>query len=218
MKKYHYYGKEIKSGIKDCLKKLKSLEFNLATLILFVIVVMPVYSIFNWREGNWDEVTASLSAIVALIAIFAVLKTNDTSRFCTGADLLIRLEERFTNKEMKAKRKKAAEAIQKSNYKNNNVSTILDFFSVIAILAHKKVLDKEMIWRTFSSWLIPYYASLEEHIKLERKEKRDQQLYKTLSNLYYELVTFETKESLAKLTDVAEIKKFYEDEIDECAS
>lgn len=218
MKKYPYYGKEIKAGIKECLKKLRSLEFNWTTLILFVIVAMSVYLIFNWYGKNWDEVTASLSVIVALTAILAVLKTNDTSRFCTGADLLIRLEERFINKEMKAKRKKAAEAIQKGNYKNNNVSTILDFFSIIAILAHKKVLGKEMIWRTFSSWFIPYYASLEEHIKLERKEKRDQQLYKTLSNLYYELITFETKESLAKLTDVVGIKKFYEDEIGECSS
>lgn len=219
MKKYYRYIKEIKTRIKkECFKKWIGLKPNAPSIIiLLLIVVMVLYLIFKWKENDWDAVTASLSVIVALLAIWTVLKTNDSSRFCTGADLLVRLEERFISEEMKEKRKKAIEAIQKGRYGDNSVSTILDFFSVIAILAYKNVLDKEMIWRTFSSWLIPYYHSLKDYIENERKEKNDKKLYETLSKLYNELaVAFETKESLDKLIGKEEIEEFYKDEISLC--
>ena len=220
MKKYYRYIKEIKARIKkECFKKWISLKPNAPSIIIILlIVVMVIYLIFKWKENDWNAVTASLSVIVPLLAIWTVLKTNDTSRFCTGADLLVRLEERFISEEMKEKRKKAIEAIQKKRYEDNSVSTILDFFSVIAILAYKNVLDKEMIWRTFSSWLIPYYHSLKNYIENERKEKNDQKLYESLSHLHNELTTaFETRESLDKLISKEGIEEFHKDELGLCS-
>lgn len=221
MKKCPHCGKEIKAGIKEkFLNKLRRLLFmRIAVyfIALSVFVLLCFYLIIiNWGK-DWNVVTSLLSLITALIAVWAVIQSNYNSRFCTGADLLIRLEERFITKEMKEKRKKAAEAILKGHYKENNVATILDFFSVIAILAYRSTLDKEMVWRTFSAWLIPYYYSLEDYIEKERKEKNDQKLYESLSKLYYELTTLETKASLDKLTGEKEIEKFYKDEISECS-
>lgn len=182
--------------------------------ILLWAMFLVVIGIIIKKWGDWNAVAANASIFTAIVAILALLKSDETSRFCTGADLLTRLEERFTNKEMKEKRKNAATAIQAGYYKDESVWVILDFFSIIAILAHKDALDKELIWRTFSSWLIPYYFSLEKCIKLERKENNDPRLYESLSNLYYALIKFETRESLSKLTSQEKINKFFKEEIE----
>jgi hypothetical protein len=124
------------------------------------------------------------------------------------------LEQRFNSEEMlRARRELAAQLLRKNH---DPWETVMEFFESIGLLLRKGSLDKEMVWATFSFYIIRWWELCKPFI--EEKKKKDITYYKDFKKLLDEMYTIETMKRGKTKQDVtptqAELIQFLEDEKD----
>jgi hypothetical protein len=162
----------------------------------------------------WIAIVVSIIAIiVSIIALLAQLKR---SRFSQSVDLILKLEERFSDsKAMKEKRQLAGEALRSNpSSPSSDIEDVLDFFETLGLLVRRKALDEEMVWNTFYHWLHRYWLLCEPYITEKRRTKLT--LWGDYVNLEKRIVAIEWEKT--KSRDDIDLSKQELDEFinDEC--
>ena len=120
---------------------------------------------------NIETILAIISAFAAVIAAFVAIYQAYLSRITTGADILMRLEDRFENVEFCEKRKKAAYAILSITRANQgDIEDIFDFFETVGLLVDEGVLDEKLAWSSFFYWLHGYCYFAKDFLESQRKK------------------------------------------------
>jgi hypothetical protein len=86
-------------------------------------------------------------------------------------------------------RKSAARKLLLHNPNNEELSQILDFFSMVASLAESKAIDRNTAYDNFSYWIINYILVGKSYIKSERE--RDPYTWINLERLAQSLIKYE---------------------------
>ncbi len=133
-------------------------------------------------------ITTWATFIAALTAIIALILESRRFRLSIKIDNVIKFDERFNSLEMLKKRKTAAKLLKEGNF--TDVEDVLDFFEMVGMLARRGLLDKTMVWATFSYWIIHYYHLTKEYIKIRQKASS------TLWNYFEELFSLVSKVEL----------------------
>jgi hypothetical protein len=106
------------------------------------------------------------------------------------------LDDRFESPEFRETRRAAATHLLSGGDADGAgaaaVADVLNFFETVAFLYRKEVLDAETVWHYFASWLLPYYASCEQHIAKEQHE--DPNCYRELKPLQEAVFRIEERE------------------------
>lgn len=115
---------------------------------------------------DWNVVAALAAVAAALAAIAALVAESKRSRFAQSVELLLRFEDRFASPEFLGIRKRAVEGLAAGNA--GECDDVLDFFETIGLLVKKGALDPQMVWSSFSYWLLHYTVAASEYISKAR--------------------------------------------------
>jgi hypothetical protein len=156
-------------------------------LYIFYILVITVF-IVAIVQNNWTAI-AALAALAAVgVAIYQALLT----RMTIGADLIMKLEDRFEEKSFLESREKAKRALKSNTEENkDHIENVFDFFETIGLLVRKKALDKELAWNSFFYWLHGYYRFAQSFIGEQQKDYPNR--YIEVVWLHKELMVIEKK-------------------------
>lgn len=164
----------------------------------------------SFTAEEWSALIAALAAIIALYSIYAESKR---SRFSQGVELLLRLDEEFSRL-LREKRASASLYLAgKPTFEDGldeSLRDVLNFFEKVGYLHRRGALDAEMVWQTFSTWIIPYCAASNSY--REQAIKKDKNYYSELGLLYKKIISIEKKKagqgSIDQITSETALRKF----------
>lgn len=113
---------------------------------------------------EWSAIAAIAAAFAALISatglVISISHQRAESRryrLSQSIDLLLKLEDRFDSNSFRIQRSIAARGALNGNIAA--LDPVLDYFETIGLLLDRSALDEEMIWSSFSDWLLKYGSS-----------------------------------------------------------
>lgn len=113
----------------------------------------------------WSAIIAAIGVIVAIG--FQILEWR-RSTFARGLDTIASLDSRFESPEFREIRRRAAMYFLNPNHTDRAgyeaASTVLNFFETVAFLHGRRVVDTEVVWHFFASWLLQYYFAADQLI------------------------------------------------------
>lgn len=160
-------------------------------------------------EIDLSFVTAITGIAVAIVAIVALVIEERRASITLQADLLLKLDERFSGCSMTEKRQTAAAKLLKKEEVNNELDDLLDYFDTIALLLEQKALNPKLAYRTHEYWIIRYWHSSADHIAKSRI--RDPESWLTLEWLVNRLELDRVKTGQPKLSS-SELERFLKEE------
>jgi len=162
----------------------------------------------------------TFSDLMSLATLFVAIITATFAgyqiwliRFSNNADLILKLDDKFNNKDFVETRKRAASLIKSGKIISENkdaIEDILDFFETIGLMVKKGGLDKEIIWHTFFYNIHGYYIYTKDFITSQQKEYSTNR-YKEFIYLHDETLKIELK-SQSRINE-KEWDNFLNDEI-----
>jgi hypothetical protein len=160
---------------------------------------------------------AAVATLIALASLFTTIHLVRRQISLGERDLYIRmqlqLDEKFNSTRIIKARKKIADSLLNNN--PDPWETVMEFFESIGLLLRKKYLDPDMIWATFSYYIIYWWEASREFI--EQKQNQDATMYTDFKLLVNKMYEIEMKEQETKnIQDViptqSKIKTFLTDE------
>jgi hypothetical protein len=132
--------------------------------------------------------------------------------------VLIRLAETWDSDPMRRNRKQLSGALMDTTVVGPGkarklMGPVAGFFERVAFLAHRGVLDQEMVWSEFSYFILHYYAALAEGIQHERRQEEDPTLYNEFEGLDRQMHSLATERRGQDATPTRQnIRDFLENE------
>jgi hypothetical protein len=171
---------------------------------------------------DYNLLSILIATTAVLITLTAVVIEHYRTNYIHGIDLLLKFEDQFHSEEFRKIRKVAAGILLKaignmsetSGFKSNilELDELLDFFQMVGVLTHKRVLDKELVWNSFYYYLNYYYLGGGGYISYNRKNAPA--IWEEVEWLFQEFRKIEKKHRLPLITDLSKlaIKKFLSEE------
>jgi hypothetical protein len=139
----------------------------------------------------------AVAALGALAAVIVAIYQASLSHMTIGADLIMKLEDRFDNPAFCAKRRLAAKALRAVTPNNRgDVEDVLDFFETLGLLVRRKALDAEFAHSSFFYWLHGYYRFGKNFI--EEQHKSSPNSYCEILALHNKLLIIEQRKGQMK--------------------
>jgi hypothetical protein len=131
--------------------------------------------------GTWVLVLCTLAAVGWQVR---------AQRKANAVTFLIQLTEAWDSERMRKNRENVSHHLgAKSPVAPIKVGKLMapvaNFFELVGLLTRRRVLDREMVWSTFSYYAVLYFAALKKRIEDERRA--DQTLYTDFEWLYQQM-------------------------------
>lgn len=110
----------------------------------------------------WPMVSAIAACVGVILAlVFYTLNLRNT-RLSNSARMVLDLVSTFNSPTMRAKRRLFAQALinKRPSIDLTGDAPVLEFFEEVGYMTRRGVLDKGMVWNSFSWWLGHYYAAV----------------------------------------------------------
>jgi hypothetical protein len=116
------------------------------------------FSIAIWSLiGTWALVIGTL--------ILMYWQTRQTQHL-NSANAVMALRERFDGGRMRAARRHLADRLLKNAHEDIASMEVITFFELIGTLTHRRVLDADLVWEAFGTWVTAYYWALRNPVDL----------------------------------------------------
>jgi len=119
-------------------------------------MIWKYFSDPNW----WLVVFALAGAVIAIVTLRAQTKSF---KLTIGADLAMKLDERFNESSFLEARAHAAQAL-KSRESIKEAEDVFDFFDTIGLFVRLKALDPEIAHSLFFHWINLYWTTGKEYV------------------------------------------------------
>jgi len=83
-----------------------------------------------------------------------------------SANAVMSLRERFDGGRMRQVRRHLADHLLRQAHEDIASMEVITFFELIGTLTHRKVLDEDLVWEAFGTWVEAYYYSLRNPVDL----------------------------------------------------
>jgi len=176
---------------------------------------------------NWTEVSAiaacigvTITSIGVIVALIFHIKNLSHARLSNSAKMVFDLVDLFDSTEWLGYRRHFAKRLleDRDNIDVSGDAPVLEFFEDLGYMTRRRILDKGMVWHSFS-WLIErYYRAVTKQpnlIEKGRAETNSRTLYRELIWLQKELSVLSAKEeelSVYVPPSEEDIKRFLENE------
>ncbi|HYB63105.1 MAG TPA: hypothetical protein VEE86_01615 [Thermoplasmata archaeon] len=121
---------------------------------------IAVWSLF----GTWVLVVGTL--------ILMYWQTR-TSQRLNSANAVMALRERFDSAHMRAARRHLSARLLAHAHDDISSVDVVTFFELVGALTHHGVLDAELVWEAFGSWIVAYYWAIRHPDDLVRKTREE---------------------------------------------
>jgi hypothetical protein len=96
-----------------------------------------------------------------------------TSQRLNSANAVMALRERFDSPHMRAARRHLADKLLLQAHEDISSVEVVTFFELVGTLTHRGVLEPELVWEAFGSWVVAYYWAIRHPEDLVEKIRRD---------------------------------------------
>ncbi len=129
---------------------------------------------------NWFNVAiwSLVGTWVLVVGTLALMYWQTrTSQHLNSANAVMTLRERFDSPRMRTSRRALSERLLHTQEEGDLASVeVVTFFELVSTLTHRKVLDDDLVWEAFGTWISAYWWSLRhpvDHVARIRKDLFD---------------------------------------------
>ncbi len=116
------------------------------------------FNVAIWSVGGtWALVVGTLVVIY--------WQTHEAQRL-NSANAVMNLRERFDGARMRAARRHLADRLLRGAHEDIANVEVASFFELVGALTHRKVLNPDLVWEAFGTWVEGYYSALREPVDL----------------------------------------------------
>ncbi|MGI0070629.1 MAG: DUF4760 domain-containing protein [Thermoplasmata archaeon] len=112
---------------------------------------------------DWPSV-AILTAIstwaLALGTLIILFWQTRQTQVLNSANAVMALRDKFDSTRMRSVRRHISERLLKQAHEDIASLEVVTFFELIGTLTHRKVLDEELVWEAFGTWITSYWWGL----------------------------------------------------------
>jgi hypothetical protein len=112
---------------------------------------------------DWPSValiTALSTWVLAVGTLLILLWQTRQTQVLNGANAVMNLRDKFDSTRMRAVRRHISERLLKQAHEDIASIEVVTFFELVGTLTHRKVLDEELVWEAFGSWVTSYWWAL----------------------------------------------------------
>jgi hypothetical protein len=118
---------------------------------------------------DWSDIALwSLAGTWALVVgtLYLMYWQTRVSRHLNSANAVMTLRERFDSEHMRAVRRQLADRLIRRAHEDITSVEVVTFFELVGTLTRRGVLDEELVWEAFGSWVTSYYRALRHPVDL----------------------------------------------------
>jgi len=105
-------------------------------------------------------ITAAAAWAIAIGTVVLLWWQVRVSQHLNSANAVLTLRERFDSPAIRRRRKVLAERLLAGRHDDITNLEVAAFFELIASLTHNRVLNRNLIWEAFGTWINGYYYAL----------------------------------------------------------
>ncbi|MGA8303404.1 MAG: hypothetical protein WA691_05020 [Thermoplasmata archaeon] len=112
---------------------------------------------------DWPSVaiwTAISTYVLAIGTLIILLWQVRQAQVLNSANAVMSLRDKFDSTRMRSVRRHISERLLKQHHEDIASLEVVTFFELIGTLTHRKVLDDELVWEAFGTWITAYWWSL----------------------------------------------------------
>jgi hypothetical protein len=155
------------------------------------------FSIAIWSlVGTW---------ILVVGTILLMYWQTRTSQRLNSANAVMALRERFDSPHMRAARRQLASRLLERSPDDLSSVEVVTFFDLVGTLTHRGLLEPELVWEAFGSWVVAYYWSIrhpEDRVAKIRSELNDPLLFHEFEWLHDTVVSIDVHRELTPAATV----------------
>ena len=111
--------------------------------------------------------------ILVIGTLFLMYWQTRQNQHLNSANAVMALRERFDGSRMRAARRHLSERLLKQAHQDIASMEVVTFFELVGTLTHRKVLDDDLVWEAFGTWVAAYYWSLRYPVDLIAQIRKD---------------------------------------------
>jgi len=116
------------------------------------------FNIAIWSlAGTWALVVGTL---------FLMYWQTRQTQHLNSANAVMALRERFDGGRMRAARRHLADRLLRGAHEDIASMEVITFFELVGTLTHRRVLDDDLVWEAFGTWVSAYYWALRNPVDL----------------------------------------------------
>ncbi len=116
------------------------------------------YSFALWSlAGTWILVVGTL--------LLMYWQTR-SSQHLNSANAVMSLRERYDAARMRAVRRHLSDRLLRQAHEDIANMEVINFFELVGTLTHRKVLDEDLVWEAFGTWVTAYYLAVRRPVDL----------------------------------------------------
>ena len=123
-----------------------------------------------WNIAVWSLDGTWVLVIGTLILMYWQTRT---SQRLNSANAVMALRERFDTPHMRAARRELSRSILTDHHEDISSMEVVTFFELVGTLTHRGVLDTDLVWEAFGSWVVAYYWGICHPVDLVAKLRAD---------------------------------------------
>jgi hypothetical protein len=144
-----------------------------------------------FAQIDYNAVSAYAAVAASLIAVVALLAESRRSRFSTGLDAMMKLDDTWSGDRMRQARNAAALALRDGP--SDQIDDVLDFFEFLGYLVRRHAVDEFLVWHSYFYWLHRYRTLAAGYIATQ--QQRYPTVWVDMLALHKKLVGIEKRES-----------------------
>lgn len=162
-----------------------------------------------WQVVNTEgQQTIAAEQLAQQKSLNASQLTNAKSLL--GVQISVQLDNQFDSPGMRHARRQFAE--QLAAHKDVSEMRVLDFFEKLGVYNHRNIIDKEILFQTYSYWLERYWLAAKPLIADIRSSEHDVGYYSNAEELAGQMLA-EDKKNGVSAPNKAEINRFLREEM-----
>jgi len=179
-------------------------------------VICPLGAVRVPMAIDWSNVALwSLLGTWCLVVgtLFLMYWQTRTAQHLNSANAVIAFRERFDSGRMRSARRHLADRILKQEFHDIASMEVITFFELVATLTHRNVLDDDLVWEAFGTWVSAYYSGLRRPVDLIgqlRTDLEDPLIFHELEWLHHRLEAIDARRmghGAAVLESEAEVRR-----------
>ena len=118
----------------------------------------------DWSSfALWSLAAAWILVIGTLILMYWQTRS---AQHLNSANAVMSLRERYDASRMRAVRRHLADRLLRRAHEDIANMEVINFFELVGTLTHRHVLDEDLVWEAFGTWVSAYYVALRRPVDL----------------------------------------------------
>jgi hypothetical protein len=125
---------------------------------------------------NWPSVTVLTAFSTWALAVGTLLilfwQTHQ-AQVLNSANAVMNLRDKFDSSRMRAVRRHISERLLKQAHEDIASLEVVTFFELVGTLVHRRVLNEQLVWEAFGTWVTAYWWALRNPVDWVGRLRQD---------------------------------------------